>query len=108
MANETDKQSAGTYENKADANKTEKDTVKRRLRAIELASAEEADWRKDVDDAERLYRAEDDSKGKGGNFNIFFSNIETLVPSLYNSTPVPDIRRRFGDADPVAKMGADI
>lgn len=108
MANETEKQSAGTYENKADANKTEKDTVLRRLRAIELASAEEEDWRKDVDEAEQIYRAETNSKGKGKNFNIYFSNIETLVPSLYNSTPVPDIRRRFGDADPVAKMGADI
>lgn len=108
MANETDKQSSGTYETKAEADKTEKDTVKRRMRAIELASAEEKDWRKDVDEAEKLYRSEDDAKGKGGNFNIYFSNIETLVPSLYNSTPVPDIRRRFGDPDPVAKMGADI
>ncbi len=108
MSNETEKQSVGTYENKTEADKTEADTVKRRLRAIELASAEEADWRKDVEEAEKLYRAEQESKGKGGNFNIYFSNIETLVPSLYNSTPVPDIRRRFGDADPVAKMGADI
>jgi hypothetical protein len=108
MANETEKHSAGTYETKADANKSAKDIVKRRLRAIELASAEELEWRKDVEEAEKLYRAEKDNKAKGQNFNIYFSNIETLVPSLYNSTPVPDIRRRFGDADPIAKMGADI
>ncbi len=108
MAKEVESQEAGTYENKADANKDEKATVKRRLRSIELASTEEKDWRADVEEAEKLYRAEQEAKGKGGNFNIYFSNIETLIPSLYNSTPVPDIRRRFGDADPVAKMGADI
>lgn len=109
MANETDKQSAGIYEKKSEAEESEKDIVRRWNRALELASAEEKEWRTDVDEAEKLYRSETkDIQGKGRNFNIYFANIETLVPSLYNSTPVPDIRRRFGDADPVAKMGADI
>lgn len=41
-------------------------------------------------------------------FNILHSNIETTVPALYNSTPIPDVRRRFGDADEVGKQAVDV
>src|SRR5690606_18921301 len=33
--------------------------------------------------------------GKLYDFNILHSNVETIVPAIYNSTPVPDVRRRF-------------
>jgi len=33
------------------------------------------------------------------NFNIFFANTEIKLSSLYARTPVPDIKRRFDDAD---------
>lgn len=39
-------------------------------------------------------------------FNILFSNTETLKPAIYSQVPIPDIRRRWQDKDPVAKMGA--
>jgi len=41
-------------------------------------------------------------------FNILHSNIETTVPALYNSAPIPDVRRRFGDADQVGKLAVDV
>ena len=64
----------------------------------------EDDWREEATEAIAIYEAGDDAVS----FNLFHSNVETLLPSLYNSTPVPDMRRRFGDADPVAKMVVDI
>jgi hypothetical protein len=41
-------------------------------------------------------------------FNILHSNIETTVPALYNSTPIPDVRRRFGDVDQIGKEAVDV
>lgn len=41
-------------------------------------------------------------------FNILYSNVETIVPAIINSPPAPDIRRRYNDTDPVAKDVAEI
>lgn len=40
-------------------------------------------------------------------FAIVYSNVETLQPALYNSTPIPIVARRFRDADPVGKAASD-
>lgn len=74
------------------------------LKKINLAKKDEEDWRKEAKKAIEIYEADDDKTS----FNILHSNIETLVPALYNSTPVPDVRRRYGDADPVAKLVVDM
>jgi hypothetical protein len=34
--------------------------------------------------------------------------VETTVPALYNSTPIPDVRRRFADKDATGKVVADV
>jgi hypothetical protein len=39
-------------------------------------------------------------------FNILFSNTETLQPAVYSQVPIPDIRRRWQDKDPVGRYGA--
>lgn len=80
--------------------------VRRWLESIQLASEEEKDWRKVSAEARDVYEAAKDSL-TGTAFNIYYANIETLRPALYNSTPVPDVRRRYGDRDPAAKEGAD-
>lgn len=75
------------------------------LRKIKAQQDEEKDWRKDAKDAVEIYESEDKANI---HFNILNSNVETLIPAVYNSTPVPDIRRRFGDADPIAKQVVDL
>lgn len=74
----------------------------------------EKDW---FDDASRAVRAYTDEEkpwggevkdGCGYDFNILYANVETIVPAVINSPPVPDIRRRFNDADPAARIVADI
>jgi len=53
-------------------------------------------------------RYKDEGKNKGKRFNIFWSNVETLKPTLFSQIPNPDVRRRFRDQDPVGKIGSEI
>lgn len=41
-------------------------------------------------------------------FSILYSNTETLVPAIYNATPIPMVDRRFKDADPVGKVASEV
>ena len=84
----------------------ETDFVSDWIKRIEAASEEEKDWRKDGDTAVKAYKG--DAEGGSKEFNIFHSNIETIAPALYNSTPAPDVRRRYADADPTGKAVADL
>jgi hypothetical protein len=94
------------YETPEDQPDTAPKLVEAWLEAIECAEKEEKDW---IDQAERAVEAyRGDAKSSSRSFNIFHSNTETIVPALYNSTPVPDVRRRYNDDDKVAKAGADV
>lgn len=79
---------------------------------IAQAEREQKDWVDDGSRVEKKYRIEKREmlKGKrsGKRFNILYSNTETLKSALYARTPKPDVRRRFADRNPVARMGADI
>jgi hypothetical protein len=86
------------------------------LDAIAVASDDEKAWRKRAEDVVKIYRQGSTNRlGNGESigdndrtFNILHANVETIVPSIYNSTPSPDVRRRFNDSDPVGKQVADI
>ncbi len=95
-----------TYESKAEAVEDERDLVKLYLDQIERSGSDEKDWREDAAKAEDQYKSAEGSRNR--EFNIFHANIETIVPALYNSTPIPDVRRRFADKDPVGKVVSDL
>src|SRR4029079_10620862 len=100
---------AGTRET-ADV-KNNGELVRLWLDALSVASKEEENWRKCAQNAVDLYRQSrntPDGESSNRKFNILHSNVETIVPALYNSTPVPDVRRRYGDADPVGKIAAQV
>lgn len=78
------------------------------LGRIEAAWKREETWAKDAEKAVTAYTNETSGDGKLYDYNILHANTETIVPAIINSPPVPDIRRRFGDDDPVAKMLSDI
>lgn len=78
------------------------------LERIEAAWKREDTWAKDAELAVKAYTNESAGDGKLYDYNILHSNVETIVPAIINSPPVPDIRRRFGDDDPVAKQLSDI
>ncbi len=70
------------------------------LERIRASEKREDKWRKDAEAAEKAFSCDADAKvsGKLYDFNILHSNVETIVPAIYNSTPIPDIRRRFQEA----------
>jgi hypothetical protein len=97
------------------AGKTMRERGRKWLNRIEEAARVEKHW---LDDAEVAVTAYTGEKGRGEttqagqgiayDFNMAYANVETIVPAILNSPPAPDIRRRFGDDDPVAKAVAEI
>ena len=68
------------------------------MERIRAAETRDEEWFKDAKAAENTYAAgRTDEKSTEGvpDFNILHSNVETIVPAIYNSTPVPDIRERW-------------
>lgn len=74
------------------------------MKEIEAARDREKAWRKKARDCVSIYESE---KPDDVPFNILFSNTDTLAPALYNSTPRPQVGRRFKDPDPLGKMAGD-
>lgn len=61
-----------------------------------------------VEEAERLVKLYEGGKADRDQFNILYSNTETLAPAVYNSTPRPQVKRRYNDADPTARAAAQL
>lgn len=80
------------------------------LERIRMSEKREDKWMKDAEKAESIYLAGqcDDDTAVEPEFNILHSNVETIVPSIYNSSGRPDIRPRHNNADPIAKVVADV
>jgi len=98
-----------TYERPEDAGKPPAGIVSRWLAELRLAEEEEKAWREDAAGTYRRYRNTLPQDGKTvTGMNILWANTETLRPALFNSSPKPDVRRRFKDADPVGKYVSDI
>lgn len=76
------------------------------IERINAAWSREEHWEKNANMAVKAYTNEAAyfSEGALYDYNILHSNVETIVPAIINSPPVPDVRRRFGDDDPVAKV----
>jgi hypothetical protein len=82
----------------SDIESTPQGVVKRWLAELSVADETEKEWRAEAEKIWKVYEAENQ---KANSFNILWSNTEILMASVYNSTPQPDVRRRFRDADPV-------
>ena len=67
------------------------------LEKIRQAEKRDEGWRKDAEAATKAFLndRESDDHGKVYDFNILHSNVETIAPAIYNSTPLPDVRERF-------------
>ena len=75
------------------------------LQELHLAAEREKDFRKEADEILKIYHGKRPDEDQ---FNILYSNTETLAPALYNSTPRPVVKRRFDDADPLAKAASAV
>lgn len=72
---------------------------------LHLATEREKDYRKEAENVLKIYHGKRPDEDQ---FNILYSNTETLAPALYNSTPRPTVKRRFNDADPIAKAASSV
>ena len=77
--------------------------VTKYTRELQAALKREKDFRKDGWRFTKMYEAEQKDQNQ---FNILFSNTETLVPALYNNTPRPVVQRKFKDEDPLGAAAA--
>lgn len=71
---------------------------------------DESQWLKDAETAVSMYlcgQTEMESPDQT-TFNILHANVETIVPSIYNSTPAPDIRPRHSNKDPQAEFVCNV
>lgn len=99
-------------ESMSDEGKGEK--VSSRKWKVELDKAEKLSesWRKRVKDIGRRYlnRVSEglDFNETRRQFNILWSNINTLQPTLYSRTPKPQVERKFKDSDPIGRTACQI
>lgn len=94
-----------TYDTPQDIGNGPQGIYRRWMAELSIADKQEADWRKTSNDILDRYRSKN---GKKNAFNILWANTETLAPAIFNSTPKPDVRRRYRDADPVGKVVSEV
>jgi hypothetical protein len=77
--------------------------------SVELAMAKKRfkDWRTTAKKQWDIYHGKSVSRKKNS-YNVLWANTEILAPSVYNTLPTPDIRRRFGQADPLGKAVSEV
>jgi hypothetical protein len=68
------------------------------IKQLKAAEKQEEEWRKNADEAVKRFRGETST---GDAFNILHSNVATIVPATYNSTPIPDVRPRYEPPAPL-------
>lgn len=80
------------------------------IERIRASEKREDRWIKDAEQAEAAYLcgSDDDILAELPDFNILHSNVETIVPSIFNSTPVPDIRPRHAEKDKLAAFVSEV
>ena len=85
------------------------------LKKIEQAKSDKKReaWMRDSRNSISMYESGEMSAMQGDiehltGANLWHSNIETIVPALYNSSPIPDVRVRFGDPDQIQQAVCDL
>ena len=95
------------YEDREDAGEDDAGLARLWLDSITLARKNEEAWRKAAGEARDRYRGDKENQ-QSKKFNILYANTQITLPAIYNSTPIPDVRRRFGDADAIGKVAAQV
>lgn len=81
------------------------ESIRKWLDEIQQAEKREEKWRKNARAAQKIYEGDDKVDYQ---FNILYSNTETLNPALYSRVPRPRCQRRFKDDDPVGLAAARV
>lgn len=113
MAEMTDQ--SGQVETQADMGKGEEGLHAYWMAQEAIAEKEESAWVKQARKIVQRYRDERPQsdatqtlRKDASRFNILWSNVQTLLPTLYARTPKAEVERRFRDADPPARLAATL
>lgn len=102
-------ETTNTVDRPGDFGKDAPAVVKRWLAELQVAGKACEKWEAKVKKITDRYRDErNDATAGQRKFNILWSNVQVLLPALYSQSPTPDIRRRFQNRDPVARMGSEM
>jgi hypothetical protein len=82
--------------------------VQRWLNLIAAYDKEFAAWEKRAGKINERYIDKKAQQRKTANFNILWSNVQTLIPAVFSRLPKPDVSRRFKDNDPVGRVAASL
>lgn len=85
------------------------ESAERWLQEIKMAKREDEKWVRRGKKIIRRYR--DDRQGYSDSskrYNILWSNVQTLFPSMYGRTPDVEVERRHKDQDPVGRTASQI
>jgi len=94
-----------------DARVEGEELARRWLASLSQSSKGLEDWEKRGDRITKRYRQQGDTDqpaNAGAKFNIFWSNVDTLLPATYSRRPQVEVFRRFHDQDPVGRLAATI
>lgn len=75
------------------------------VRELNSADKRWSAFREQATRIQKIYEAETRTQN---DFNILYSNTETLLPSLYNVTPRPIVSRRFKDDNKLARIAGKV
>ena len=74
-----------------------------------IAEKEERKWIERSQKIVKRYRDERPVNDQSTHrFNILWSNVQTLIPTLYARTPKPDVQRRYLDQDDTGRYAAEV
>lgn len=90
---------------KAEASASPEKNLRRWLLEIKVAEKREKEWRATAKKVIDTYRG---TKARKNSFNILWANTEVLRPAIYNSTPKPDVRRRWRSEDILGKAVSEV
>jgi hypothetical protein len=108
MVDSISESQSGTIETRKDLGKEPDATWAFWMGQEKIADKEERAWYKQARKIVKRYRDERPEANKENRFNILWSNVQTLIPTLYARTPKADVERRFRDDDPVARLASTL
>jgi hypothetical protein len=93
------------FDTRAQAQANPEKELRRWLLEVKLALKREKEWRLTGNSVIKKYRGQSTKKNS---FNILWANTDVLRPALYNSTPKPDVRRRFRQNDILGRAVGEV
>src|SRR6478736_8976801 len=80
------------------------------VEAISCYEREFKKWENRAEKIVKIYRDFDSNSDNRNtqsiNFNILWSNVQTLMPAVFARLPQPDVSRRYRDNDPIGRVAA--